>query len=110
MTLRTAALTVAALGTLLVSAAAYAADSHQSVLRVGAVVTSSCAVRAPSAATPSLHVRCVERRAAPIVATVDHRAPVMVELMKEAPWVMGATVAVPPGQESAPARRVTIQF
>jgi hypothetical protein len=106
MTPTTRAIAGAALGTLLAVAALQAAGSQQAVLRVGAVVTSSCAVHAPSAATPSLRVRCVERRAAPIVATIDHRAPVMVEMKKEAPSIVGATVPMP----VANGRRITIQF
>jgi hypothetical protein len=95
---------------LLVSAAAYAGASQQSVLRVGAVVTSSCVVRAPSAASPSLRVRCVQRQAAPILATLDRRAPVMVQMEKEGPSVIGATVALPPVRETSPARRLAIEF
>jgi hypothetical protein len=97
------------LGVLLASAAPRASGTAQGVLRVGAVVTSSCAVHAPSVAVPALRLRCVDHRAAPIVATIDSRAPVMVEMKKEAPAIVGATIAMPVGQH-APARRLTIQF
>ncbi len=110
MTVRTASIAGAAAGMLLVSAAAYAAASQQSVLRVGAVVTSSCVVRSPSAASPSVRVRCAQRQAAPILATLDRRAPVMVHMEKEGPSVIGATVAVPHVRQGSQVRRLAIEF
>jgi hypothetical protein len=109
MTSTTRLAAAAAVGVLLASAAPHAAGLQQSVVRIGAVVTSSCVVRTPSTATPSLRVRCVERRAAPLVAAIDHRPPVIVEMRKEAPSVIGATVPMRIGTTAA-TRRVTIQF
>lgn len=86
------------------------ADSSHGVLRIGAEVTAHCAVATPASMSAPASIRCSKNAGRAIAASVDGRAPSLIELRDVAPSVVGAGVPLAARPSSGPVRILTVQF
>jgi hypothetical protein len=86
------------------------ADNSQGVLRIGAEVTAHCAVAAPANGSAPASIRCSKNAAGTIAASIDGRAPSVIDLRDVGPSVVGARIPLTPRPSSGTARVLTVQF
>ena len=103
--------TLAAAGlAIILVAPALEADSSQGVLRIGAEVTAHCAVAAPANASAPASIRCSKNSAGAVAASLDGRAPSVIELRDVGPSAVGAGIPITARPSSGTVRVLTVQF